>query len=142
MLIKWYFYIYLFIYLYWCRTLADWPLLNTLYFVRHGEWRTGHSPFPVRKLAAPLRGPPGTAVILMPAVLKLLWLPPHLSIFHQLCWLDAKRVHYSKSCVTQVLCSIYCCTTYTGLVQAGLLCGLHLAGWTHCDTVFFNFFLF
>jgi len=34
-----------------------------------------------------------------------------LATFHHWCWLDAKRVQYPKSCLTEVLCSICCCIT-------------------------------
>jgi len=63
-----------------------------------------------------------------------------LATFHHWCWLGAKRVQHSKSCLIEVLCSIYCYTVYTGLVQASLLCGA-LSLWAR-PTVIGFFFLF
>jgi len=39
----------------------------------------------------------------------------NLATFHHWCWLGAKRVQYPKSCLTEVLCSICCCTIYSSI---------------------------
>jgi len=67
--------------------------------------------------------------------------PPHLGHISSMMLTHCKEgsLQYSKSCVTQVLCSIYCCTINTGRVQASLLCGAS-SRWTRPAVIGFLFF--
>ena len=66
-----------------------------------------------------------------------------LATFHHWCWFGAKRVQYPKSCLTQVLCSIHCCTIYSSIQDlyrpACCVCGA-LSRWAGPTVIGFFFF--